>query len=843
MNAASSLHAKRERERLGALARLRTLDTLAEPIFERVTRVAALVMGVPYSAVTLLDQHHARFTSHFGLPSCELPRDDSLCAHTLASTELMEVLDLAGDPRFVDHPMVAEHPGLRFYAGAPLVTSDGHHLGSLNVLDSRRRARLSLTEREALIALAQITVELIETRLARSAGEIARQMVESAPVAVLYADITGKIIYANALTAAMLGTHPLELIGRSAESLLPHWHQEVATLAQDTGASTHHASEARHAAGWTIPVELTLSSCKLGEQIGGFGIVMRDESAQRALERENAEAHAFLDTIIDHLPAMLFVKDSATGRYLLTNRAGEELMGRPREEMIGRTARELYPACGSAYEEQDRAALASPSSEQRFDNEFTRSDGRRVSLRTTRIVLDGPDRPAQYLLGLSEDVTEVRRAEAEILRLAHFDSLTGLVNRHSYVDRLNELMASGTELALLAIDLDRFKSVNDQFGHVTGDLVLAAVGERLQGLIEPTDLVARAGGDEFIVLVIGDAPAARARAVAEGVIAAMAQPFPTAMGTAHLGASVGIVLAPTHAATTSELRHCGDVALYQAKSSGRGTICFYHPSLDEAARDRRALELDLRAAMERGEITLVYQPVLRVDTGAMASAEALARWTHPTRGPIRPDLFIAIAEESGLIVPLGRMLLRQACIDAATWPDHLAVAVNLSPVQFHAGDVYDTVIAALADSGLPPHRLKLEVTENVVMHDVERTFVELERLRAAGIKILMDDFGTGYSSLSYFERFPFDKVKIDQSFVRGLDTSRAAGAIIKAIVGLGEALGMAIVAEGVETCAQRDALVLAGCTHLQGYLFSRPVSSASIAALGAAGPHARALAA
>nr|WP_260181698.1 EAL domain-containing protein [Sphingomonas sp. BK580] len=247
--------------------------------------------------------------------------------------------------------------------------------------------------------------------------------------------------------------------------------------------------------------------------------------------------------------------------------------------------------------------------------------------------------------------------------------------------------------------------------------------------------------------------------------------------------------------------------------------------------------------MERGEITLLYQPVLRVDTGAMASAEALARWTHPTRGPIRPDLFIAIAEESGLIVPLGRMLLRQACIDAATWPEHLGVAVNLSPVQFHAGDVYDTVIAALADSGLPPHRLKLEVTENVVMHDVERTFVELERLRAAGIKILMDDFGTGYSSLSYFERFPFDKVKIDQSFVRGLDTSRAAGAIIKAIVGLGEALGMAIVAEGVETCAQRDALVLAGCTHLQGYLFSRPVSSASIAALGAAGPDARALAA
>ncbi|WP_343228344.1 sensor domain-containing phosphodiesterase [Sphingomonas yunnanensis] len=838
-----SLEAKRERERLGALARLQILDTPAEPMFDQITHVAALAIGVPYSAVTLVDDRRAWFKSRRGFRSGEIPRAYSFCAHTLLSPELMEVTDLAADERFVDHPMVAGHPGLRFYAGAPLVTAGGHHLGALSVLDTRRRANLSAAERKILLALARIAVEQIETRLARSAGEIAQQMVESAPVAVLYTDAAGQIVYANALGAGMLGTHPFELIGRPASALLPQWDAAVAAFGSETDASTDYAGEARHASGRMIPVALTLSSCRLGAEMGGYGVIMRDETVRRALERDNAEAHAFLDTIIDHLPAMLFVKDSATGRYLLTNRAGEQLMGRPRSEMIGRTARELYPACGDRYEEQDRIALASPAAEQRFENEILRPDGSRASLRTTRIVLDGPDRPGQYLLGLSEDVTEVRRAEAEILRLAHFDSLTGLVNRHSYVDQLDELMASGTELALLSIDLDRFKAVNDQFGHVAGDVVLAAVGERLQALVEPTDVVARVGGDEFIMLVVGDSPASRARGVAEAVIAAIAQPFPTSMGTAHVGASVGIVLAPVHAAITSELRHCGDVALYRAKASGRGAICFYHPSLDEAARDRRALELDLRAAMERGEITLLYQPVLKVDTGAMASAEALARWTHPTRGPIRPDLFIAIAEESGLIVPLGRMLLRQACIDAATWPDHLAVAVNLSPVQFHAGDVYDTVIAALADSGLPPRRLKLEVTENVVMHDVERTFVELERLRAAGIKILMDDFGTGYSSLSYFERFPFDKVKIDQSFVRGLDTSRAAGAIIKAIVGLGEALGMAIVAEGVETCAQRDALVLAGCTHLQGYLFSRPVSSASIAALGAAGPDACAIAA
>ncbi|TCP33772.1 EAL domain-containing protein [Sphingomonas sp. BK235] len=826
----------RERQRLEALARLQILDTPPEAMFDEITRVAALALGAQHSAVTLIDDRRAWFKSHHAFPAGEVERDDSFCRLTLGSRDLLVIPDLAGDDRFVDHPMVCGELGLRFYAGAPLVSADGHHLGALCVLDTRRRAGLSLGERQILRGLAATVVELIEARRLRTVGAIASQVVESAPNAVICTDHDGTILFANTRAASMFGIALDALLGAAVARFIPGWDEATRAAAENGGRLAGQPLEARRASGEGVPVELTLGRCGFGAP-SGYAVIVSDDRARRALERENEAAQAFLEAVIEHLPAMLFVKDAATGRYLLTNRAGEQLSGRPREELIGRTARELYPWLGDHYEAQDRAALANPDEAQRFENDFIRCDGTRVSLRTTRMVLDGPDRPRQYILGLSEDVTEVRRAEAEVLKLAHFDSLTGLVNRHSYVDRLNDLVAAGTSFALLAVDLDRFKSVNDQFGHVVGDLVLAQVGERLQGLVTATDLVARVGGDEFVILLIEDDPAARARGVAEATVAALAQPFVTAMGTAFLGASVGIVLAPSHAATTAELRHCGDLALYRAKATPHASICLYHPAMEAAARDRRALEIDLRDALARGEITLHYQPVLKVDTGEIVTVEALARWTHPTRGPVRPDVFIAIAEESGLIVPLGAALLRQACRDAMGWPDRISVAVNLSPIQFHAGDVYTTVMDALAVTGLPPHRLKLEITEGVLIRDVERTFVELERLRAQGIKILMDDFGTGYSSLSYFERFPFDKVKIDQSFVRGLDSTRAAGAIIKAIVGLGEALGISIVAEGVETCAQRDALVLAGCTHLQGYLFSRPVSAERIAALtGPGGP-------
>ncbi|RYY12238.1 MAG: EAL domain-containing protein, partial [Alphaproteobacteria bacterium] len=388
--------------------------------------------------------------------------------------------------------------------------------------------------------------------------------------------------------------------------------------------------------------------------------------------------------------------------------------------------------------------------------------------------------------------------------------------------------AAQAPFALISIDLDRFKAVNDQFGHLAGDAVLAQIGDRLRAVTTATTTLARVGGDEFAMIVPGPAPAERARTLATAIVGTLAAPIVTRWATVQLGSSIGIALAPDDAATTEELRQNADLALYRAKQQGRGIVCFFSPEMDRATQDRRELERDLRTALDSREITLAYQPVLSASTGQITSVEALARWHHPARGPIPPDLFISIAEESGLIAQLGKRILCIACEEAMAWPEHIRIAVNISPMQIHAGDLSDVVRHVLTQTGLPPHRLQLEVTEGLFLRDVDHTFRELEQLRTLGIQILMDDFGVGYSSLSYFERFRFDKVKIDQSFVRQMLTSQASSAIVQAVIGLGTKLGMGVVAEGVETPEQMDALVEAGCTHLQGYLFSRPISSAEI---------------
>ena len=513
---------------------------------------------------------------------------------------------------------------------------------------------------------------------------------------------------------------------------------------------------------------------------------------------------------------------------MLINRAGEKLTGRGRSGIVGKTDPELF-AQGAGYEQRDDAALAATGVHE-FESEFERPCGAVVALRTKRIVVDGPNRKREYIVGMSEDVTETRKAQSQVQRLAHYDSLTGLRNRGSCVDEMDRLIAEQTPFALISIDLDRFKAVNDQFGHLAGDAVLAQVGDRLRAVVSGTITLARVGGDEFALLVTGPAPAEQARVLAAAIVTTLASPIVTRWATVQLGSSIGIALAPDDAASTEDLRQQADLALYRAKQQGRGVVCFFSAEMDRATQDRRELERDLRAAVDNGDITLVYQPVLSALTGQITSLEALARWHHPVRGPIPPDLFISIAEESGLIARLGTRILCIACEEAMGWPEDIRVAVNISPMQIHAGDLSETIRHVLAETGLSPDRLQLEVTEGLFLRDADYIFRELEQLRGLGIQVLMDDFGVGYSSLSYFERFRFDKVKIDQSFVRQMLTSQASAAIIQAVVGLGTTLGMGVVAEGVETPEQMTALVAAGCTHLQGYLFSKPLRSTEIEA-------------
>lgn len=821
-----------EADRLSALLDLEILDTPAERDFDELTRLAATALGVASSAISLIDKERQWFKARHGIPFTETPRDVAFCTYAVASRDILVVPDATLDERFSSNPLVTQEGGIRFYAGAPLVASSGHCLGALCVFDPVARKGLTEAQRAALMDLARLATNLIECRRMRNMGEIAARVVDATSDAVVAADRQGTIVYWNRAAERMFGHSGKEALGHNVEMIIP---TRLATGYRDMFERATSAGRARNLGSFVeivgvradnseFPIEISLARWGSGSPDGGFAGIIRDITARKALEREREHTQAFLDTVVTNLPAMLFVKDAQTRQYLMVNRAGEDAIGRSASEIIGHTDRELFPRHGADYERRDSESIESGSATV-FESEFIRDDGQSVHFRTTRKVIDGPDRPGQYLLGISEDVTATRLAEAEVLRLAHYDSLTGLLNRASFTDRLYGLVRKGEPFAMLSIDLDRFKAVNDQFGHPAGDIVLSQVADRLRDAVPQEGWVARIGGDEFIVFLTGTELRERANELAASILNSLADPFPTGRVVAHVGASIGIVLMPQDGCTTEQLRENVDLALYRAKRMGKGKACFFNAEMDAVAQDRRKLETDLREAVERDRFDLVYQPIFSARTGQITSAEALARWTHPDRGPIRPDIFISVAEECGLIDRLGEQLLRRACCDAQSWPDNVRVAVNLSPLQFHSGKLIETVGRAINDSGIRANRLQLEVTEGLVIQDVERTFQQLEELRALGIQVLIDDFGVGYSSLSYFQRFPFDKVKIDKSFVDEIATSRTAKAIVQAVVGLGNALEMGVVAEGIETEEQMRLLIEGGCTHLQGYLLSKPVSA------------------
>lgn len=430
-----------------------------------------------------------------------------------------------------------------------------------------------------------------------------------------------------------------------------------------------------------------------------------------------------------------------------------------------------------------------------------------------------------------EDITEQRQHEERIRHLARHDALTQLPNR---VQFLEEMAASepglsrGEHIAVLCIDLDHFKSVNDTLGHSLGDKLLQQVSARLWGATRENDLLARLGGDEFALLLRGLDNPAEAAAIAERIVSAMANPFTIDGHQLVIGASVGIAMAPQDGETSEILMKNADLALYKAKNEGRSTFHFFESGMDAAIQKRRTIEAGLRLALAKGELRLVYQPLVGLKENRITCLEALLRWDTADRGTISPTEFIPIAEETGLIVAIGEWVLREACRTATSWPASVRVAVNLSPVQFKNKRLFETVESALRDSGLAPTRLELEITESLLLADNEPTLKTLHKLRALGVRISMDDFGTGYSSLSYLRSFPFDKIKIDRSFMRDLKSKGDSLAIIKAVIGLGQSLGMSTTAEGIETEEQLSAVRDQGCNEVQGFLFSPPVSAQAV---------------
>ena len=424
-----------------------------------------------------------------------------------------------------------------------------------------------------------------------------------------------------------------------------------------------------------------------------------------------------------------------------------------------------------------------------------------------------------------EDITDRRQAEAKIAHMAHHDALTELPNRALFLERLDAVLAgledSERSFAVLSLDLDRFKEVNDSLGHMVGDQLLCAVARRLLECIRPGGMVARFGGDEFLILQPSENQPRDSEAFARKIIEVVSAPYDIDGREILTAASIGVSVAPFDGVDSHQLLKNADLALYRAKGEGRGTYRFFAPEMDAALQARRSLGQDLRHALAHNELDIHYQPIINLRTNEIAGYEALLRWTHPQRGPVSPGIFIPLAEEIGVISELGKWVLRRACEEAARWPEHIRLALNLSPVQFRSRDLAPTVAAILAATELPPHRLELEITETVLLDENDSTLAILHQLRAMGTRIALDDFGTGFSSLSYLRAFPFDKIKIDRSFVRDSERPDCI-AIIRSVASLAANLHMATTAEGIETAEQLDRVRKVGCTEGQGYFFARP---------------------
>jgi len=465
--------------------------------------------------------------------------------------------------------------------------------------------------------------------------------------------------------------------------------------------------------------------------------------------------------------------------------------------------------------------LAQGLAQDRFDQVQTSPDGDRTIAVSRRIMSGGGS------VVILEDVTESKRAQERITHLAKYDDLTGLANRNQFRERINGMLAAmhkrKNHVAIHLIDLDRFKTINDTLGHPIGDKLLKEVASRLKTVIRPGDMITRFGGDEFVVLQIGTERYQDAKWLAERLARTLKDPFDIDGHRIDIGASIGIAMAPMDGVDADQLLKKADMALYAAKNGGGGDHRFFALEMEEAAQERRALELDLREALTSDQFDLYFQPLVDLRNGRVTTCEALLRWRHPRRGMVPPSIFIPIAEETGLIIPLGEWALQRACYEAAKWPKSVKVAVNLSPVQFRDRGLALQVVSALAKSGLPAQRLELEVTERLLLEDSDGTLTVMEQLKNLGVSISLDDFGTGYSSLNYLRKFPFQKIKIDQSFIAGLGEERDAQAIIGAVAGLGASLDKTVVAEGIETEEQLKQVKMHGCHEGQGHLFGEPM--------------------
>jgi diguanylate cyclase (GGDEF)-like protein/PAS domain S-box-containing protein len=659
-------------------------------------------------------------------------------------------------------------------------------------------------------------------------------IIENVPVPVFVKDASERrYILINRAAERFWGVRREEMIGRNAYDMFPKQDADLIHERDDElvrSGELNYDEREMHTPhnGIRFASSKRLTVCDPDGKPKYLVGVLEDATERRRLERERDRTQAFLNTVIENVPVTIFVKDARTLTYVLVNRAAEQLWGISRDKVIGKDVSAVFPKpAADLITARDKEQLE--DKHPLFDATHqveTPGNGTRM-VTSKRIVLLGDDGEPQFLLGVIEDVTESARADERIKYMAHHDLLTGLFNRVLFMEKIDEAVARlqrrGETFAIFMLDLDRFKDVNDSLGHAAGDALLREAARRLKYALRGTDVLARLGGDEFAIIQAGDADSwGDARALADRIINIFAEPFDIDGNSIAVGVSIGIAMAPIHGDEPSHLMKKADLALYRAKSEGRNGYSLFDAQLAADADARHQLERDLREAICGDELEVHYQPIIDASTRKPCGAEALARWRHRQGGFVPASQFIPHAEETGLIIPIGELVLRKACADAAGWPRHIKVAINLSPLQFTKSNLLDVIKCSLDESGLPPERLELEITETLLIERHLDVLPVIQQLKGLGISIVLDDFGTGYSSLSYLTMFPFDKMKIDKSFTQNIACRPECAAIISSARALAYSLGITIVAEGVETEQQFELLRAAGVDLVQGYLFGHP---------------------
>jgi len=853
-----NLWRRKEVERLKALHALDILDTAPEARFDAVCRTAQALFGVPIALMPLVDATRLWFKARCGLDADGTEREGAFCDLTIQARpgRALVIRDLTRDERTAGSPLVLGELGARFYAGVPLALRSGDVVGTLCIIDRVARPDFSdaqVRQLEDLALVVEGQLHLTEARLGseallsrrRKADEAVREsehrfrlLAETTTDIIIWSALDTRRRYVSPAVKAVLGYEPEDLIGtRPLGFVHPDDAETYARVLDDlTNARIDQVvtcQRYRRRDGSWVPMEVSQSLARdpISGEATGYVTSLRDITDRMAVENALRVSEERLALVLHSGSDGFWDADLATGHIQVSDHL---------YRMLGYGVGEIEPdvgVWGSLVHSDDRAEnarlladhLEGRSESYEAEYRMRCKDGLyRWTLARGRVVArDGKGHPLR-MVGTHIDVTRRKQAELQVAHMATHDALTGLPNRTLFWDTLQREVAGtgryGGRFAVFACDIDRFKAINDTLGHPAGDTLLRTLAGRLTQVVRGGDLVARLGGDEF-ALIVGVETARDAQRLADRVIEAVGAPVDLDGHPAFVGVSIGIACGSGHAGDADQLYMHADIALYGAKAAGRNTFRFYEPGMDTVLATRTLLESDMRQAVQRGGFVLHYQPSVDLATGTTKGFEALMRWQHPLRGAISPSEFIPVAEETGLIVALGTWALREACREAASWPGETRVAVNISAVQFAQPGLEQGVLAALSASGLAPHRLELEITESVLMGDAEGVSACLHRLRAVGVRVALDDFGTGYSSLSYLRQFPFDKIKIDRSFIAGIGDPDTA-AIVRAIVGLGRRLGSAITAEGVETEAQLAAVRAEGCTEVQGFLFSRPLPAA-----------------